>query len=431
MKLFGNGITKKEAKETAASNTEASKEKMQAENAQPAGTGTNVQKKRTSEGIRPWVALLTLVAGFFVGAFTQEKRLAGKLSISQFESISQAAGIVKNNAVEDYDSEKITQMLLSGLSAGLNDDYSRYYTAEELKQYNDQKDGVIEGGIGVTVAVTQVGIKITEVYEDSPAKNAGLKAGDIILSVDGKSTQGLSASELAELVSGQNGTKVALRVLRNGQEAVFEPVRAHITAPMVTHRKIDDITYIKYKSFHGNAVEKFREALDFAQSQGSKGIIIDLRDNLGGDLDIMAKTADMILPEGEIFYAMDKNGKRYSEKNSDADFVDLPIVILVNGYSASASEAFTGAARDFKRAVTVGTKTYGKGIMQTTYTLPNGGAFKLTTAKYYLPGGECIHKTGITPDCVVELPDGKASRDADMTDEQDTQLQKALELLKK
>ena len=178
-------------------------------------------------------------------------------------------------------------------------------------------------------------------------------------------------------------------------------------------------------------MEKFREALDFAQSQGSKGIIIDLRDNLGGDLDIMAKTADMILPEGEIFYAMDKNGKRYSEKNSDADFVDLPIVILVNGYSASASEAFTGAARDFKRAVIVGTKTYGKGIMQTTYTLPNGGAFKLTTAKYYLPGGECIHKTGITPDCVVELPDGKASRDADMTDEQDTQLQKALELLKK
>ena len=424
MKLFGNGVMKKEEKEAA--NTETAKEKPQAENTETVCKEKAAPKKRTSEGIRPWVALLTLVAGFFVGAFTQEKRLAGKLSISQFESISQAAGIVKNNAVEDYDSEKITQMLLSGLSAGLNDDYSRYYTAQELKQYNDQKDGVIEGGIGVTVAVTQAGIKITEVYEDSPAKSVGLKAGDIILSVDGKSTQGLSASELAELVSGQNGTKVALRVLRDGQEAVFEPVRAHITAPMVTHRKIDDITYIKYKSFHGNAVEKFREALDFAQSQGSKGIIIDLRDNLGGDLDIMAKTADMILPE-----AMDKNGKRYSEKNSDADFVDLPIVILVNGYSASASEAFTGAARDFKRAVIVGTKTYGKGIMQTTYTLPNGGAFKLTTAKYYLPGGECIHKTGITPDCVVELPDGKTSRDADMTDEQDTQLQKALELLKK
>ena len=139
----------------------------------------------------------------------------------------------------------------------------------------------------------------------------------------------------------------------------------------------------------------------------------------------------MILPEGDIIYALDKNGNRISEKKSDAARIELPMVILTNGYSASASEAFTGAARDYGVAVTVGTKTFGKGIMQTTYPLANGGAFKLTTAKYYLPKGECIHQVGITPDYVVELPDGAESRPADMTDEQDTQLQKALEILAK
>ena len=194
----------------------------------------------------------------------------GKLSISQFESISQAAGIVKNNAVEDYDSEKITQMLLSGLSAGLNDDYSRYYTAQELKQYNDQKDGVIEGGIGVTVAVTQAGIKITEVYEDSRQKRRAKSGGYNTFGGRQKHAR-VECIRACRACSGQNGTKVALRVLRNGQEAVFEPVRAHITAPMVTHRKIDDITYIKYKSFHGNAVEKIPRGAGLCAVAGLKG----------------------------------------------------------------------------------------------------------------------------------------------------------------
>jgi len=248
--------------------------------------------------------------------------------------------------------------------------------------------------------------------------------------VDDTSVVGLDADALSQLVGGENGTEVKIRVRRGSDEIIFNPVRALVTDPMVKYRQIEDITYIEFLSFNGNPVEKFTEAIKSAQDTNAKGIIIDLRDNLGGSLDILAKTADLILPEGDIIYAMDRHGNRISEKKSDASRIEKPIVILTNAYSASASEAFTGAARDHAVAITVGTRTYGKGIMQTTYNLPNDGAFKLTTAKYYLPKGECIQGVGITPDHVVQLPGGVESRPADMTDAEDTQLQRALELLR-
>ena len=198
---------------------------------------------------------------------------------------------------------------------------------------------------------------------------------------------------------------------------------------MVRYRAIGDVMYIQLKSFNGNAVEKFQEALEAVKSHKSKGIVLDLRDNGGGDLSILEKIGNMILPEGRIIYAQDRHGNTVSEIKSSGADLDLPIVILTNGNTASASEALAGAARDRNTAVLVGTKTFGKGIMQSTYTLDNEGAFKLTTAKYYLPSGECIHGTGLTPEYEVVLPGGEESRPYDMTDEEDTQLQKALELL--
>lgn len=165
------------------------------------------------------------------------------------------------------------------------------------------------------------------------------------------------------------------------------------------------------------------------ESQDCTGIVLDLRDNGGGDLSILEKIGNMILPEGVIIYAQDRHGNRISEINSSGADMDLPMVILTNSNTASASEALAGAARDRGTAVLVGTKTFGKGIMQTTYTLDNEGAFKLTTAKYYLPSGECIHEIGLTPEYEAALPDGQESRPYYMTDQEDTQLQKALEIL--
>lgn len=376
------------------------------------------------------IVVAVLVVGIATGAIVQEIRFSSTLPFSQMEAIYTALGIAQEKALEDYTKEELVDFMLNGLADGLNDDYSHYFTAAELAEYNDQKQGIIRGGIGVTISKTEQGIAIAEVYEDSPAGKAGLRAGDIFLEVDGTDVTAKTTTELAELAGGEEGTSVRIRVKREENELVFDVIRALVQTPMVKYRNIDEITYIQLKSFNGNAVSLFKEALDSAQSSNAKGIIIDLRDNLGGDLSILAQTADMILPEGVIIYALDKQGNRISERKSSADCVDIPMVILVNGYSASASEAFAGAARDHKTAVLVGTKTFGKGIMQTTYPLANSGAFKLTTAKYYLPGGQCIHGTGITPDYVVTLPDDQESRPINMTDAEDTQLQKALDILK-
>jgi len=377
-----------------------------------------------------WLVALMLVLGIIIGVAVQELRFTKTMSAKNLESILHAYNIAKDRSVNEFTEQQLVDGMISGLAGMLEDDYAHYYTAEELVKHNDDKNGIIRGGIGVVITSTEEGIVITEVYPDSPAQKVGMKAGDVFLAVDDTSVVGLDADALSQLVGGENGTEVKIRVRRGSDEIIFNPVRALVTAPMVKYRQIEDITYIEFLSFNGNAVEKFTEAIKSAEDTNAKGIIIDLRDNLGGSLDILAKTADLILPEGDIIYAMDRHGNRISEKKSDASRIEKPIVILTNAYSASASEAFTGAARDHAVAITVGTRTYGKGIMQTTYNLPNDGAFKLTTAKYYLPKGECIQGVGITPDHVVQLPGGVESRPADMTDAEDTQLQRALELLR-
>ena len=378
---------------------------------------------------KKWIIPVVLIIGIAIGAAAQEIRFSSGMDIKNFESIVKAYNTAKEKSVNNLSEQQLVDGMLSGLADALEDDYARYYEKEELIQYNDNKNGVIKGGIGVVTSLVDGLRVVDEVYSDSPAEKVGIKVGDIILTVDGVSVNAMEYEEFSQLVNGENGTEVSIRVKRGEKELVFNPVRAQVMAPMVKHRQIGDITYIEFLSFNGNAVEKFKEALESAKQNEAKGIIIDLRDNLGGNVSILAQTADLILPEGDIIYALDRYGNRTSEKKSDKNRIELPIVILVNGYSASASEAFVGAARDHGVAITVGTRTYGKGIVQTTYNLPNDGAFKLTTAKYYLPKGECIQGVGITPDYVVQLPGGVESRPDDMTDKEDTQLQKALELL--
>ena len=376
-----------------------------------------------------WIIPLTLVVGIILGMVVQELRIASQIDMQHLESLIAAYKIAKDNSIEEFEQDELISGMMYGLAASLEDDYAYYFSPEELTEYNDNKNGIIRGGIGVTITKAEQGIIVTEVYPDSPAQKVGIKAGDLFLKVEDTDVTNISSDELSELVSGENGTKVKIRVKRGENELVFEPERAQVIKPMVTYKQMGDITYIKYSSFNGNATEKFKEALKHAQDNSAKGIIIDLRDNLGGSLSILAETADLILPEGDVIYALDRKGNRMMERKSDANCINIPIVILTNANTASASEAFAGAARDYGVAKIVGTKTYGKGIMQTTYNLPNNGAFKLTVAKYYLPKGDCIHKEGITPEYVVKLPNGLESRPYDMTDEQDTQLQKALELL--
>lgn len=376
-----------------------------------------------------WIIPLTLVVGILLGVLFQEIRISSKIDMRHLESIIQAYGIAKENAIEEFDQDRLVAGMIYGLAASLNDEYAYYFTPEEHFQYNENKNGIFQGVIGATITKTEQDVIVTDVYPDSPAQKVGIKVGDVLLQVEDADVSNMSGDEIAECLMGENGTKVRIRIKRGENELVFEPERAQVVKPMITYRQMDDITYIKFSSFNGDATEKFKQAIKLAQDESSKGIIIDLRDNLGGKVNVMAECADIVLPEGDIIYALDRNGNRVMEKKSNAYCINIPIVIITNAYTASASEAFTGAARDYGVAKVVGTQTYGKGIMQTTYKLLNNGAFKLTNAKYYLPKGECIHQKGITPDYVVKLPNDLQSRPYYMTDEQDTQLQKALELL--
>lgn len=371
---------------------------------------------------------LVLVIGAVIGSVIQDFRAAGVLGRDNYRSVLTAANLVKNQSINEYTADDITDMMLTGLASYIDDDYSYYFTPEAKDQYDDDKQGIVKGGIGVQVVTQDDGsILIVDVYDDSPAQSAGIRPGDYIISVDGISVNEIQ--DLSGAISGENGTSVRITVSRGEDELAFDVIRGQSQQTMVRYRSIGDVMYIQLKSFNGNAVEKFQEAMDAVKSQGCTGIVLDLRDNGGGDLSILEKIGNMILPEGVIIYAQDRHGNTISEINSSGADMDLPMVILTNGNTASASEALAGAARDRETAVLVGTKTFGKGIMQTTYNLDNQGAFKLTTAKYYLPGGECIHGVGLTPEYEVVLPDGQQSRPYDMTDQEDTQLQKALEIL--
>ena len=372
--------------------------------------------------------VLVLVIGAVIGSIIQDFRAAGVLGRDNYRSVLTAANLVKNQSINEYTADEITDMMLTGLASYIEDDYSYYFTPEAKTQYDDDKQGIVKGGIGVQVVTEEDGsVLILDVYDDSPAQSAGIKTGDYIVAVDGVNVSEID--DLSSAISGENGTTVRITVRRGEDELAYDVIRGQSQQTMVRYRTIGDVMYIQLKSFNGNAVEKFQEAMDAVESQDCTGIVLDLRDNGGGDLSILEKIGNMILPEGVIIYAQDRHGNRISEINSSGADMDLPMVILTNSNTASASEALAGAARDRGTAVLVGTKTFGKGIMQTTYTLDNEGAFKLTTAKYYLPSGECIHEIGLTPEYEAALPDGQESRPYYMTDQEDTQLQKALEIL--
>lgn len=395
---------------------------------------SNLRERFTAARVRNWICTgaLFITLGFLGGVLFQNGRLAGGLGAANMKLLNDAAAIVKDYSVENYTPAQLADLMLAGMAGGMDDDYSQYFTAEQLKAYNDGKSGIINGGIGVVLELQEnAPPKITEVYPDSPAKAAGLQVGDLLVMVGDTDITNADMDAIKKLVSGEVGTKVHLTVERGGVRSAYDVTRAVIVLPMAEYRMLaeSNLMYIHILSFNGNAYELFKQALTQAETQKAAGLVIDIRDNLGGDLGVFVQIVDELLPEGRVFYAKNRQGAVFSEQFSGASHTSLPFAVLVNNMSASASEAFAGAIRDFNAAPIIGIKTYGKGIMQTTYPLPNGGAFKLTVAKYYLPKGECIHKVGITPDYIMELPDGNTSRPADMTDQQDTQLQKAIQLL--
>lgn len=335
--------------------------------------------------------------------------------------------------VDDLEEEQVEEMLYAGMMAGVGDRYTYYLTKENLKQYMDNSNGNFDG-VGIEVYSTQDGeVIVSSVMAGQPAEVAGVKAGDVIVGVDGQDMQGSLLSDVAAKIRGREGTEVTIKVLRRstGETLEFTMERTTVVVESVSGRMMDEkIGYISISGFKENTYTQFKEALDELQKEGMKGLILDLRDNPGGLVHSVYEIGEELLPEGTMVYTLDKNENR-NDLKCDEEYLDIPLVVLVNANSASASEIFAGAVKDTGRGTLVGTQTFGKGLVQRLFTLPDGSGLNITIQKYYTPNGTSIHGVGIEPDEVVELPaDYQNTALKDIPERVDTQLQKGVEVLR-
>lgn len=336
--------------------------------------------------------------------------------------LDEIQSLIEQNYLRDVDSDTLSEYLFLGIAYGLEDDYANYYSPPELETVLDSARGVYFG-IGITIEEdTQTHeIRVIEVYDGSPAAEAGMESGDVILGVNETSAEGKSLDEVSALIKAQEDT-FTLKVLREGTQELELELKCDTVEPTYVESELleDGIGYIRITDFTGSAVGQFRDALKELDKQGMEKLIVDLRDNPGGLLDSVIEMLDEILPEGLIVYTEDKHGEREEYSSDKEQSVDCEIAVLVNGGSASASEIFAGAVQDYGLGPIIGTQTYGKGLVQDTYTLSDGSAFKMTTKAYFTPKGRSIDGSGITPDIVVadapEGEDGAQARDGLSTD---------------
>lgn len=322
--------------------------------------------------------------------------------------------------------------IYKGLMYGLGDLYADYYTPEEMKAMQEQTTGEY-CGIGAQISqdrLTNVSTVI-KVYKDSPAEEGGLLPGDILYKVDGQDVTAMDLEMIVDQhVRGEENTPVSITVYRNGEEVELSMTRRKLEIQTVEHEMLDDKTgYLEVTEFDTVTADQFKMGMDQLTSQGMERLVLDLRNNPGGELNAAVAMIDYLLPDGETIVSIaDKNGEGETYSSEDGHQMDIPVAILVNGNSASASEVFTGAMKDHERAVVVGTTTFGKGIVQSLYTLQDGSGIKLTTEHYYTPDGTDIHGAGIEPDVSVELNEGLETM-IEIPKDQDNQLQAALEAL--
>ncbi len=329
----------------------------------------------------------------------------------------------------DLDKQDQIDGLYKGLMESLNDPYTEYYTEAELKELTADVQGIYFGiGAYVSFDSTINMARVSGVMPGSPAEKAELCIDDIIYEVDKESTQGLSLEEVVSRIKGEAGTKVHLTLVRNGVSDYVEVdvERAQIEVPTVSTKVYEDnIGYLKITEFDEVTTTQFIEGLAELRAQNIEGLIIDLRSNPGGSLATVCDIARQLLPEGVIVYTEDKEGNREDYNCDGKHQIDIPVVVLTNQYSASASEILSGAIKDYGIGKLVGKTTYGKGIVQRIFDLRDGTAVKLTVSSYFTPNGVNIHGIGIEPDIEVEF-----DSEAYAKDKTDTQLDKGIEVMK-
>lgn len=339
------------------------------------------------------------------------------------QKIELIEGLIEENYLEDVDQESMTEGMLKGLISGVGDTYADYYTTEEYREILNSTQGDYRGvGMIMQQYEDTKEVLIVGVYEDTPADRAGIRAGDILVQVDDMVCTKNDLDVVAAAIKNGEADQVHMILRRDGEKYEVDVTKEEIQVPVVAGEMLEDgIGYIQIAQFTGLASDQFAEYYQQLWEQDMKALIVDLRNNPGGLLDAVVDTLRQILPEGLVVYMQTKDGTK-TEYTCDGETpIDIPLVVLVNENSASASEIFAGAVHDYGVGTLVGTRTYGKGIVQKTFPFTDGSAIKMTIAYYYTPDGTCIHGEGIEPDVGIELPE-------DATE--DVQLKKAQEILK-
>ena len=347
---------------------------------------------------------------------------------SSEEKVEALKKLIDEKYMGEVDEDALKEGLYKGYVQGLDDPYSVYYDEEETKELYETTEGEYSGiGAVLSQDLKSGVITLVQIYEDSPADKAGLKDEDILTKVGTLDVTGMDLSEVVTYIKGEKGTEVELTVLRgeDADEVTVTAVRDTVEAQTVEYEMLEDqIGYLAVSEFDSVTYGQYEEALEALSDQGMEGLVVDLRNNPGGNLNTVCDMLDLVLPEGTIVYMEDKEGKRQTYSSDDAYQLDVPMAVLVNGNSASASEIYAGAIQDHEAGTIVGTQTYGKGVVQQIFDLGDGTSVKLTIAEYFTPKGRSINGEGVTPDLEVEYePDEKDP-------EADNQLEAAAEAVK-
>ena len=351
--------------------------------------------------------------------------IVGILLATNYQNIGkllQVVAIIKTQYLEDVPAEQLMGGAVRGMVDSLDDPYSVYMDEEEFQEFRQHIEGSI-GGIGIFVSVQEEKFVVYSVIDGTPASNAGLKKGDIIYKVNDILASEMDIDETVAKMRGEPGTPVEVSVVREGNIKDFTVVRDIIDIPTVESEVLPDkIGYLRLNLFASNSDEALVEHLDKLKQERIEGLILDLRDNPGGDLESAINISRYFLPEGPVVYIVDNKGRTKSMVNSQPEKLGVPLVVLINEGSASASEILAGAIKDTESGILIGEKTFGKALVQVLIEMRGKGALKLTTAKYLTPNKDDIQAKGIEPNIKVTLT---------AEDEEDTQLKKALDVLEK
>ncbi|MGN8773559.1 S41 family peptidase [Candidatus Weimeria sp. HCP3S3_B5] len=385
------------------------------------------------------IGVLVFLAALLTGAYL----ILGKafdldfLNIRSIAKVKVISGLIDKYYYKDISDKDKETGVYRGLVGAMDDPYSEYLTSAEYKKMQQETSGKYTGiGISVTKDASSGKVKVVRVFSGSPADRAGLKKGDYIIACDGYIASDMSLSDFTGHIKGRAGSKVNVVYSRSGVRKKVSIRREKLTSQSVWGRMLDKehgIGYINIAEFNGTTAKEFEKELKSLKGEGMKAVIYDLRENPGGLVDSVTRILDDILPKGTTVCMMDKNGKKTTFSSDDKKQEKLATVVLVSGDTASAAEIFSGAVRDFKYGTLIGTRTFGKGIVQQEFTLGDGSAVKLTVERYFTPDGECIHKKGIKPDIVLKYRySGDRAGLDDLSDydfSKDNQVQKGISVL--